>query len=94
MSQLIIGGVDNGGPTLFSLDPLGSLLQEKKFVATGSGSVLIYGVLEEEYRVDMTTKEGIDLAKKALTASRKRDIASGGDLQIAIVDEKGFRRIE
>jgi proteasome beta subunit len=94
MSQLIIGGVDNGGPSLFSLDPLGSLLQDKKFVATGSGSVMIYGVLEEDYRPDMTTKEGIDLAKKALSASRKRDIASGGDLQIAVVNEKGFSRIE
>ncbi|MHA1917641.1 MAG: archaeal proteasome endopeptidase complex subunit beta [Candidatus Ranarchaeia archaeon] len=94
LSQLIIGGVDESGSRLFSLDPLGSLLEESKFVATGSGSVMIYGVLEEDYNEEMTTKEGVELAKKAITASRKRDIASGGNLQIAIITDKGYNQIQ
>ena len=32
ISQLIIGGFDAEGPHLYSLDPLGSLLKEEKFL--------------------------------------------------------------
>ena len=47
--QALIGGLDDSGPRIFSLDPLGSLTEEK-VVSTGSGSPIAYGVLEDKYR--------------------------------------------
>jgi proteasome beta subunit len=91
---LIIGGVDDEGSHLYSLDPLGSLLEEKRFTSTGSGSVMAYGVLEDSYKDNITTKEGVELVKKAIETSRRRDIASGGDLQIATVTKKGFMKVQ
>jgi proteasome beta subunit len=71
------------------LDPLGSMLEEERFTATGSGSVVAFGVLEDEYRDNMTAIEGKELVIRAVNAARKRDIASGGAIQIAKITSKG-----
>ncbi len=71
------------------LDPLGSMLEEDRFTATGSGSVVAFGVLEDEYRENMTAIEGKELVIRAVNAARKRDIASGGAIQIAKITSKG-----
>ncbi|MHA2405397.1 MAG: proteasome subunit beta [Candidatus Hermodarchaeia archaeon] len=89
ITMLIVGGVDKEGVHIYMLDPLGSMLEEKKFTATGSGSVVAYGVLEDEYRDNMTIEEGKDLVTRAVNAARKRDIASGGAIQMAIINTEG-----
>ena len=89
-SALLIGGVDEEGTHLYSLDPFGSLIEEKSFTSVGSGSVVGFGVLEAGYKEKMSVKEGIDLVKRAIDAAKKRDIASGGKLQIASITDKGL----
>jgi proteasome beta subunit len=90
ISMLIVGGVDEEGTHIYMLDPLGSMLEEEKFTATGSGSVVAFGVLEDEFRENMTLAEGKELAVRAVSAARKRDIASGGSIQIAKISKKGL----
>src|SRR5574341_4975 len=51
--QLLVGGVDKNGPSLYSLDAIGGIIEEKKAVATGSGSPIAYGVLEDRYVANM-----------------------------------------
>ena len=41
LAQILVGGVDSTGSHVFSLDPFGSLTEEK-CVATGSGSPIAY----------------------------------------------------
>ncbi len=89
ITMLIVGGVDDEGGHIYMLDPLGSMLEEEEFTATGSGSVVAYGVLEDEFRENMSIKEGKQLVMRAVNAARKRDIASGGLIQIAIVNSEG-----
>ena len=89
IAMLIVGGVDDEGGHIYMLDPLGSMLEEEEFTATGSGSVVAYGVLEDEYRKDMSIDDGKQLVMRSVNAARKRDIASGGSIQIAVVDSKG-----
>ena len=91
ITMLIVGGVDEEGPHIFTLDPLGSLLEEDKFAATGSGSVIAYGVLEDGYREKMSIEEAIELAKRAVKAARRRDIASGGKIQVAVITKDGIK---
>ena len=90
VSQLLIGGYDDEGPHLYSLDPLGSIIEEDSFASTGSGSVIAYGVLEDGYTSDLETQKAIELAKKSITAARKRDAASGGEIQMFVITEKGI----
>ncbi len=86
--QLLIGGVDLEGPSIYSLDSAGGSIPDK-FVTTGSGSVFVYGVLEDHYKDDMTMDQGIDLVVRGITAAMKRDSASGDGMNVCAITKKG-----
>jgi proteasome beta subunit len=90
IAQVLVGGVDDTGPHVFSIDPFGSLTEEK-FVSTGSGSPVAYGVLEDKYREGAALKEMLPVIVKAVNASMKRDSASGDSFNVAVIDDKGYR---
>lgn len=92
MVQLIIGGYDENGPAIYTLDPIGSVEEENKFFSTGSGSPMALGVLEDNYREGLSVQEGAKLAIKAIKAAIERDIASGGkSIDVAIITKEGFK---
>jgi proteasome beta subunit len=91
-TQVLIGGVDETGPHVFNLDPFGSLTEEK-FVSTGSGSPIAYGVLEDKYQEDMPVKELLPTIVKAVTTAMKRDIASGNSYNVTVIDENGYKEL-
>ncbi len=88
--QTLIGGVDDKGSALFSLDPTGGLIGDK-MISTGSGSPFAYGVLEDRYHDDMDVEEGIDIAIKAIQSAMARDAFSGNGVLVATVTEEGFK---
>jgi proteasome beta subunit len=90
--QSIIGGVDDGGPHIFALDPLGSVTEEK-CVSTGSGSPVAYGVLEPGYKEGMAMKDAIPLVVKAVNSAMKRDSASGDSFDVAVISKEGYREL-
>ncbi len=92
IAQVLVAGVDDTGPHVFSLDPFGSLTEEK-CVATGSGSPVAYGVLEDMYREDLTSEEALSLIVKAVNSAMKRDTASGDSFNVAVIDDKGYREL-
>ena len=61
--------------------------------AGGSGSPYVFGVLEDLYKEDMSADEGIDLAVRAVGAAIGRDSASGGMINVAVIDKNGFKEI-
>src|SRR4030042_1820065 len=91
-TQVLLGGIDETGPHVFNLDPFGSLTEEK-FVSTGSGSPIAYGVLEDKYQEDMPVKELLPTIVKAVTAAMKRDIASGNNYNVTVIDENGYKEL-
>ncbi len=92
IAQVLVGGVDATGPHVFSLDPFGSLTEEK-CVATGSGSPIAYGVLEDKYKEDMAIKDLLSVVVRAVDAAMKRDSASGDSFDVAVIDGKGYREL-
>jgi len=90
--QLILGGYDNTGGHVYSLDAAGGAIPDK-YTSAGSGSPYVFGVLEDNYRDDMTASEGVDLAVRAITAAMNRDSASGGMINVAVINEDGFKEI-
>jgi proteasome beta subunit len=91
-TQVLVGGVDETGPHIYNLDPFGSLTEEKS-VSTGSGSPVAYGILEDQFREGMTTEEALPIVAKAVNAAMKRDVASGNNFNIILIDEKGYREL-
>lgn len=91
--QLIVGGYDSK-PCLFSLSLDGSVMEEKEYFSSGSGSPMAFGVLENDYRKGMKVEDAKKLVVNAVKAATKRDIASGGSgIDVAVIDEKGFRMV-
>jgi len=92
IAQILVGGVDTTGPHVFALDPFGSLTEEK-CVATGSGSPIAYGVLEDKYKEGAQIKDVLPVVVRAVDSAMKRDIASGDNFDIAIITKKGYRSL-
>lgn len=92
--QLLVGGVDKNGPGVYSLDALGGIIEEKKAVATGSGSPMAYGVLEDRYVENLPINEGVELAVRALHNAMKRDSASGDGIEVVKITPDGYIKID
>ena len=52
-------------------------MEGQKF-CVGSGSTFAYGVLDTEYREDMSIEEAIALGRKSIVHATHRDAMSGG----------------
>ncbi len=91
--QLIVGGVDKKGTKLYSIDPMGSMIEDT-IIATGSGSPVAYGVLEDNYKDGITLEEGLKIGTRAMKAALKRDAMTGDGIDIVkITRDEGFQRV-
>ncbi len=91
-TQVLVGGIDDTGPHVYNLDPYGSLTEEK-MVSTGSGSIVAYGVLEDKYKEGKTIEETLPTIAKAVNAAMKRDVASGNNYNIIVINEHGYKEL-
>jgi len=90
ITQTIIGGIDQDGPSIYVLDLLGSVLPDK-YASVGSGTEISMGLLEDEYKDNMSLDEAKDLMRRAIKAALARDAASGGDVDLLIISKEGTK---
>jgi len=90
--QALIGGMDDTGGHIFALDPLGSMMEER-FVSTGSGSPVAYGVLESEWHDDLNVKDSTPVLVRAISSAMKRDSASGDSFDVVTITKDGYREL-
>ncbi|MDO9035650.1 MAG: archaeal proteasome endopeptidase complex subunit beta [Methanoregula sp.] len=91
--QLLVGGIDETGPSVYSVDAMGGATKEEEIVATGSGSPMAYGVLEDRYRPNMTEDEAIDIAVRALKSAMKRDAGSGEGIHVVVITKDRYQEL-
>jgi proteasome beta subunit len=89
ITQTIVGGVDEEGPSLYSLDPLGSVLPDK-FTVVGSGTEIAVGVVEEGYKDNMNAEEAKELVIRAMKSAVSRDIMSGDGVDFLTITKDGI----
>ena len=89
----ILGGVDDEGSHIYSIDPAGSVMEED-YNATGSGSPFAYGVLEQEYEEGLSNEEARNVAVRAVKSAVERDTASGNGIIISEITEAGVETEE
>ena len=80
LTQVIVGGIDNK-PQIYTLDPLGSVLPDE-YAAVGSGAEMALGVMDGEFRGNMSEQSAKELAVKAIKSSIQRDSASGDGIDV------------
>jgi len=84
----ILGGVDETGSHVYSLDPTGSVLEDD-YTVTGSGLTVAYGTLEDRYEPDLSIEEARQAAAAGIEAAAERDTGSGNGIFVAAVTEEG-----
>jgi len=89
--QLIVGGYDRTGGRMFSVDLMGSIIEDKT-ISTGSGSPVAYGVLEDGFKEGMSLDEAADLATRALKAALERDAMTGNGIDVVKITKKGIEK--
>ena len=92
--QLLVGGVDDTGSSVYSVDAMGGATREDDFVATGSGSPMAFGVLEDRYKAGLSEKEAIELAVRSLKSAMRRDAGSGEGYQLAVITAEKFEVLD
>jgi len=84
----ILGGVDDEGSHVYSIDPAGGVMQDD-YTVTGSGLTVAYGTLEDRYEEDMSLEEAQRVAGAGVKAAAERDTGSGNGIFVAEVTEEG-----
>ncbi|MEM1547379.1 MAG: archaeal proteasome endopeptidase complex subunit beta [Candidatus Methanomethylicia archaeon] len=85
--ESIIAGVDNQGPSMYSIDFFGTITQEQ-CIGRGSGSPIALGVLESEFKPRMNVSAALPIIIKALNAALKRDPFTGEGIDIVVITKK------
>ncbi|MBI2655764.1 proteasome subunit beta [Candidatus Woesearchaeota archaeon] len=93
ISHFIVGGVDSSGFHLYDLSPDGSIVEVDDYISSGSGSVMVFGVLETLYKKGLSVEEGVKLAAKGINAAVQRDIASGNGIDIVTITKDGVKKV-
>ncbi|MEM0466674.1 MAG: archaeal proteasome endopeptidase complex subunit alpha [Candidatus Thermoplasmatota archaeon] len=86
-TALLIAGIDETGPRLFSTDPSGALM-EYKASSEGAGRAGAMAFFEEKYRDDLSLDEAIDLGIKALHKGTEGKINAEA-IEIGVVKKGG-----
>ena len=89
LTQVIVGGfIDK--PVIYTLDPLGSVLPDD-YAAVGTGAEMALGVLDPQFKENLTEKEATDLAVKAVRSATLRDSFSGDGIDVLVVNKDGMK---
>ncbi len=89
ITQTIVGGLDEDGPSLFVLDVLGSLIPDK-YAVVGTGTELAIGVIEEGYKENMNAQEAKELVTRSIKSAVSRDSMSGDGIDFLIITKEGI----
>ena len=84
----ILGGVDDDGHHVYSIDPAGGVMEDD-YTVTGSGLTVAYGTLEDRYEPDMSNEEAVEVATAAVKAAAERDTGSGNGIYVAKITDEG-----
>lgn len=89
LTQVIVGGI-NEKPEIYTLDPLGSVLPDN-YAAVGTGAEGALGIMDAEFKPNMSEDAVRELASRAIRSATQRDSASGDGIDILYITRTGQR---
>jgi proteasome beta subunit len=89
LTQVIVGGI-NEKPEIYTLDPLGSVLPDD-YAAVGTGAEGALGIMDAEFKPNMSEEKVRELASRAIRSAVQRDAASGDGIDILYMTRSGHR---
>ncbi len=92
VTGFLLAGKDDDGFYLYDLGIDGSLAKSKDYSCDGSGMMFAIGVLEANYKENISVEEGVKLAVKAVSAAIQRDTGSGCGVDVVTITSVGTTR--
>jgi len=89
LTQVIVGGI-NERPEIYTLDPLGSVLPDE-YAAVGTGAEGALGIMDAEFKPNMSEEKVRELASRAIRSAVQRDASSGDGIDILFITKSGHR---
>jgi len=89
LTQVIVGGIDSK-PEIYTLDPLGSVLPDD-YAAVGTGAEMALGIMDAEFKPNMTEDKAKELAIRAIKSAIQRDSSSGDGIDVLVVSRDGHK---
>ncbi|PIN89603.1 hypothetical protein COU60_03260 [Candidatus Pacearchaeota archaeon CG10_big_fil_rev_8_21_14_0_10_34_76] len=92
---MLVGGVNDDGVTeLYTVEPAGGVYPVDDYDANfSSGMPFVLGLLERQWKKDMTIQQGVDLAVEALKSSTQRDVGSGNGIDVFTITKDGVNHV-
>lgn len=91
----IVGGFDEDGSVeIYTIEPAGGVDKINDYDANfSSGMPFVLGLLERQWKKDLTLQQGVDLAVEALKSSTQRDTASGNGIDVFTISKDGINHV-
>jgi len=89
-TNLLLGGIDEEGPSLYFVDYLASL-NKLEYAAHGYCSYFCLSILDKYYKTDLSLDEGLTIIEKCITELRDRFVINSPNFVIKVVDKNGTR---
>ncbi|MEI7718448.1 MAG: hypothetical protein WCI72_01155 [archaeon] len=95
VAGMMVGGVNaDGDAELYSVEPAGSVMKVDDFDANfSSGMPYILGLLERQYKPNMSMADGVKLAIESIKSSSERDTASGCGVDVFTITKDGIKQV-
>ncbi len=94
VGSLIGGFNEDGSVELYTTAPGGDIVKVEDYDANfGSGMPYILGLLERQFKENMSVKEGVELAIETLKSSTQRDVGSGFGIDVFTITKEGINHV-
>lgn len=91
--NVVLGGMDDGVPSLYTCDYLGTLTK-LKFAAEGYAQYFILSTLDRYWKKNLNEEQALDVLRKCINEVQKRLVINQPRFAIKVVDKNGVRIIE
>lgn len=94
VGTLVAGFNEDGTTELYTVEPAGTAMRVEEFDANfGSGMPFVLGLLERQYKKDISVNEAVELAIEAIKSSTQRDTGSGNGIDVFTITKKGINHV-
>ena len=91
---LVAGFNEDNSFELFTIEPAGTVSKVDDYDANfSSGMPFILGLLERQYKKEISVKEAVDLAVECLKSSTQRDTGSGSGIDVFTITKDTIKHV-
>ena len=89
----LVAGINEGGTAeLYTIEPAGAVSKVDDYDANfSSGMPFMLGLLERQYKPELSVKEGVNLALECIKSSTQRDVGSGNAIDVITLTKDGIK---